>query len=538
MAGFSLQDEASLIMTPNFITSDTLVSIKPEDDSGNFAFSRGTDITATRVNSSGLIEKGYENKMLNSNDFARSDSSYEITNGEAGYDGTNDAWLVNKLAAAYFGKNSLVLAGVMTISFFAKAGSLDRIFVFISGEAASFDLTNGTAVSAGGNPVSQNIELVSGTTDWYRCSIVINKTSTQNLLIKPQNSSNQDVTGTIYIQDAMLNQGLVAMPYLETTTAAVSGGIGVNQPRLDYSGGATCPSVLLEPSRTNLVGYSEYFGGYTNSNSTDEANATTSPEGLINATSFLEAATTGQHKLFTSVIFDGSSNYTFSIFAKSNGRDLYVDTQNSNEWGGKAWFDLTAGTANAILGTADIEDFGNGWYRCIVTGASTLSGGNFVELLTSDGSTNSTTGDITKGVYIYGAMVESNASYPSSYIPTYGAAATRTGDVATSTTSVASTGSLSISLGKQQEPYFTLLGESFQAAALVNNIAIAYSPTALKVSINGAIVVNATGTYDTSSLSSLQLGHLNGADQMGGGVKDLIMFNDFLSDTELNALTV
>ena len=85
---------------------------------------------------------------------------------------------------------------------------------------------------------------------------------------------------------------------------------------------------------------------------------------------------------------------------------------------------MTNGTANAVLGTANIEDFGNGWYRCIVTGASTLAGGNLVELLTSDGSTNSTIGDVTKGVYIYGAQIE-QGSYPTSYIPTYGTAATR-----------------------------------------------------------------------------------------------------------------
>jgi hypothetical protein len=155
----------------------------------------------------------------------------------------------------------------------------------------------------------------------------------------------------------------------------------------------------------NLISYSEDFSGYTNSNSTDEANATISPNGVKNATSFLEAATTGQHKLTTSISFDGSSTYTFSIYAKTNGRDLYIDTQNSNEWGGRAWFDLTEGTANSVLGSASIQDVGNGWYRCIVTGASILSGGNLIELLTSNGSSNSTTGDTTKGVYIYGAQL-------------------------------------------------------------------------------------------------------------------------------------
>ena len=114
----SLYDDASLIQVPSLYKDGLLVSTVPEDRSGDFVFSRGSNLAATRVNSSGLIEKGYENKMLNSNDFARSDSSYEITNGEAGYDGTNDAWLVNKLAAAsaYFEKSNLAVSGVGTIS--------------------------------------------------------------------------------------------------------------------------------------------------------------------------------------------------------------------------------------------------------------------------------------------------------------------------------------------------------------------------------------------------------------------------------------
>ena len=55
----------------------------------------------------------------------------------------------------------------------------------------------------------------------------------------------------------MLNQGMVSYPYVETTTAPVAGGILEDMPRLDYSG--SCPALLLEPQRTNLIPYSEYF---------------------------------------------------------------------------------------------------------------------------------------------------------------------------------------------------------------------------------------------------------------------------------------
>ena len=64
-------------------------------------------------------------------------------------------------------------------------------------------------------------------------------------------------SGYIYIQDAQLEQGLVARDYIETTTAAVEGGITDNVPRLDYTD-SSCPALLLEPQRTNLVPNSEY----------------------------------------------------------------------------------------------------------------------------------------------------------------------------------------------------------------------------------------------------------------------------------------
>ena len=77
-----------------------------------------------------------------------------------------------------------------------------------------------------------------------------------------------------------------------------------NLPRINYEGfsyenglpiyGSGKGHFLLEGQSTNLVTYSEDFSGYTNSNSTDEANATISPSGVENATSFLEVATTGQ----------------------------------------------------------------------------------------------------------------------------------------------------------------------------------------------------------------------------------------------------
>jgi hypothetical protein len=39
-------------------------SIKPTDGTGDFTFSRGSNLAATRVGADGLIEKGRENLLL------------------------------------------------------------------------------------------------------------------------------------------------------------------------------------------------------------------------------------------------------------------------------------------------------------------------------------------------------------------------------------------------------------------------------------------------------------------------------------------
>ena len=521
-------EAASLVMIPSGYENGTLGSLKPTDGSGDFTFSRGSDISATRVNEDGYIEKGYENTLLGSNDWAQSDSQYEITGGEVGYDGTNDAWLVNKLAAAYFSKDALVLAGVMTISFFAKAGSLDRIFVFIGGDAARFDLTNATAVTAGGNPVSQNIELVSGTTDWYRCSIVINKTSTQNFLIKPQNSSNQDVTGTIYIQDAMLNQGMVSYPYVETTTSPVAGGILEDMPRLDYTD-SSCPALLLEPQRTNLLPYSEYFDGWSQTGTTLTTNTTEtlSPEGLYNASKLVGNGTSGVIK--SGIAKTGS--VAVSVYLKSVSGSVNVTFK-----------DPYGGLSNQVKSVT------TEWQRFDFIGDN---GASFAGFWVDDIPTS--------GIYMWGAQLEQDATYPTSYIPTYGTSQTRLAENATN--SVANTTSRTYFLdgkrladegvgntspvyypndnlkitfwtnnrfrfrfGGAINSYYTLVGDDFK-------IAISYNGTDSKIFVNGVYWMTQS-SFNLGNISALSI-----SGNEGISYNQLLLFPTALSDDECIELT-
>ena len=295
--------------------------------------------------------------------------------------------------------------------------------------AQYFDLQNGLVGSGVSSPVDAAIEdLGSG---WYRCSMTENGSSASFQLYLASANGNTAVSSGDYIliQDAQLEQGLVARDVITTTTAAVEGGITDNVPRLDYTD-SSCPALLLEPQRTNLVTQSEYIGGYVNIGSVDTANEVTSPEGIVNAT-LIEGDGT-QNQIYTAtpnITLSNSGAATLSIFAKKGTEQylrLFLDgfTGSSNN---NAYFDLDNGTTPTT--GASIDDYGNGWYRCYIT--ATIDAGDLTGKLAFNvtpstssvfyGSAGAANG---KNIYIYGAQFEAG-SYATSYIPTYGTSVTR-----------------------------------------------------------------------------------------------------------------
>ena len=112
----SLYKDASLVMIPSAYKDGKLYSIRPTDGSGDFTFSRGSNLAATRVDVNGLIEKGRENLLLQSNQF---DTTWDkciisITSGQVGYDGST--MLGNYKMQRAFRLFKLFLSGVQTFS--------------------------------------------------------------------------------------------------------------------------------------------------------------------------------------------------------------------------------------------------------------------------------------------------------------------------------------------------------------------------------------------------------------------------------------
>ena len=196
--------------------------------------------------------------------------------------------------------------------------------------------------------------------------------------------------------------------------------------------------MLLEPSRTNLFKYSEYFDNGTYNLVGGFAIETTlinSPEGVQNVSLFTSAnATSEQYLNANSLTAVNGSDYILSVFAKKQDFD-FIQLKFTGAGGrfsaAGVWFNISTGTVGTQSSgvSGSIEDYGNGWYRCSATATATGDGNAVTRVqLASADNTDAVTGDGAKGTYFYGGQFE-QGSYPTSYIPNHsGGSVTREED--------------------------------------------------------------------------------------------------------------
>jgi hypothetical protein len=441
----SLFDDASLIVTPNGVKEGKLYSIKPSDGSGDLSVTRAT--TATRVNSAGLVELVPYNLCTYSeelNIWTTSRASV-TTNATTAPNGTTTADKVitdstaNTTHQIYIGPFPVPNLPLV-ISVYAKKSEYD--YIHLGKDTATtktwFDLTNGTVGTQGSDVLSASIESVGN--GWYRCINVINNTSTSSYVeLGPASQDGTRVisgtpSGGIFAWGAQLVEGSVAKDYLRTETR-------LNIPRLDYTNGS-CPSILVEPQRTNLFTYSSSFdnSAWEKANATITANSVASPSGIQDADTLTTTSTTLENytRFSTfSILGNVGSSYTTSVYAKKGSgtflriRNLFV---NNGADDGNAWFNLNTGAVGTVESsqTASIQDMGNGWYRCSLTGVVGSVGAlNLIDIgFTNTDATNFPSSNVNG--YIWGAQLEAG-SYATSYIPTTSASVTRNADVISKT---------------------------------------------------------------------------------------------------------
>ena len=589
-----LLNSASLVMIPSGYKEDTVYSVVPSDGSGDLSFTRASN--GTRVNSAGLVEVCPWNlitysEQIDNPAWAKEAGNSIIADTTTAPYGTLTADTIS--VASSFNMNTYEIVstneGIHTYSVYLKKNvtNLISLYIYQTFGASGFkalgeiNFDNGTfTVSVG----TGTIESVGN--GWFRLTLTATLLSGANSC--GFYTSSTTGTRTVYAWGAQLNIGSTAKPYFPTTDR-------LNVPRLTYqNGGGGCPSLLLEKQSTNLFSYSEQFDNayWSVVEVSVGANVTTSPDGTQNADSIIDNANSGRHIIYRELNGNLATTRTLSLYAKQNSlRYLFMSVTNAGDSHCySAIFDLQTGTVSATKTNGDgtlsasIQSVGNGYYRCIISGTMTSGTANFYPLIgTSDragftGSLFSNNAPIYAGsgqsIYIWGAQVE-ESSYPTSYIPTTSASATRVADACYKTgisSLIGQTeGVLFVDINRTQKSenyqvpffigsnpnivqlYFTstnsCVGQVYTSAgqqvaiissALANGrykIALAYASNDFAMYINGTqIGTDSSGTVPTCS--QVIIGNDDsGASNFNDSINQAVLFPTRLTNAELASLT-
>jgi len=453
----SFLEQSSFLLSPSGYKEDTVYTQKPIGATGNLTFTRGSD--AWRTNVQGLVQRTPYNLLQRSEEFDNGiwtktgcTISTNVTSAPNGTT-TADKLVSTNLAtgSSVYQQGTIIANASYTFSIYVKASGANWIQLIATGTTISsparlwVDLSNGAlGTNNGGFSIASVTNVGDG---WYRVSGSFTMSSTatfSNLFCALATGDNinafsGDGTSGVYIWGAQLVEGVDPLPYFPTTDR-------LNVSRLDYTYG-TCPALLLEPQRTNLVLQSQDFdnASWTKVGLSVSANTTTSPDGNTNADTLTSTATSGVIILQTPTIVSGTT-YSTTFYAKQNTqRFVYIRfTSNaSNQNYVSAVFDLqdgtlgetSVGTTSGTLVSATATSSANGFYRITVIASISRTDGNvgvgFASAKT--GNTFNNFGAITSAItsgnsfFAYGAQLEVGA-YPSSYIKTEATTVTRLAD--------------------------------------------------------------------------------------------------------------
>jgi hypothetical protein len=461
----SLLTDASLIVTPNAYNVGKLYSVVPNTTLGDMDVSRAT--SATRVNEQGFIEIARTNLVLQSQTFNNvywTPTAVTVTaDTTAAPDGTTTADTVTgigAISARLIQSNSIsfTTATSYSLSVFAKKGTNDFIQLFvplaIGGMFANFNINTGVVGTlgtvTGTTPTSSIIDYGNG---WYRCTINFTATTTTSTVTSigivtsasAIRSESNTLTTSVILWGAQLEPSNVATEYIPTTTSirtkfagiTQDGSVAQNIPRIDYPPLGGCPSILVEPIRTNLVLYSEEFNnaiwdkGPTItlvSNTTEIA----SPQGINNAT---KATANGTGFIFIrqNVFPTTLLPTTNSIFVKK-ANNRYVGFRNGGSGTLHDVFDFNTETwTNNSGSTLSFDKLINGWYRLKSSRTNTLVNNYTSITIPSNTSGNETDTVSNLTLYLWGGQSELNVLNSTSYIPTTTATVPRAADVISKT---------------------------------------------------------------------------------------------------------
>lgn len=213
----------------------------------------------------------------------------------------------------------------------------------------------------------------------------------------------------------------------------------VNEARFDHNP-TTGESLglLVEEQRSNLQTYSDDFANaaWTKTRSSITSNTIIAPDGTLTGDKLVEDTTASNtHNFSQSFSATSGTTYTASVFCKAAERTEFALQLQGAFTATQVRVNLSTGTVLNTSGTpvnSGIVSVGNGWYRVFVSQTATSTASSNIFGYISVGGTTVYTGDGYSGIYIWGAQLEAGA-FPTSYIPTTAASATRNADAASMT---------------------------------------------------------------------------------------------------------
>jgi len=527
----------SLAMIPSAIADSKVYSVLPNNGDGDFTFNR--DSSATRVGQNGLIQTvGYfGSEEVTNGDFA-TDSDWVKGTGWTISGGKANANTVGDYITLY--QNSVLTIGKNYKSSFTVT-----------------DYTQGTIrLTQGGSDISGQKNSVGTYVNYFTATnTTIDLQGISSFIGSIDNVSVKEVLG--------------------------------DQPRLNYdiSNGVvqSCPSLLLEPASTNLITYSEAFdNAYWTKSGSSVASGFTSPSGDLSAFKFAEDGTNSYHYCRRlTVAVASASIVTLSLFAKKS-ENSYVALFEGRS-GGTVFFNLETKTVVSASGGASgtIEQLPNDWCKIALTVTVPSTIANFEIYNSNDGTSLTYQGVSGNGVYIWGAQLE-QLSYATSYIPTTGASQTRAAETCfgagTSSTFNSTEGvlyaeisaladdltnrTIALSDGTTSNTvriqYLTVsnsiwatitnIGAGGNQAILqytssditINSkVALKYKANDFSLFVNGIKVATDTSgvTFPSNTLNTFQFDRGNGAESFYGNTKDIRVYNEALTDAQLQTLT-
>ena len=218
-------------------------------------------------------------------------------------------------------------------------------------------------------------------------------------------------------------------------------GVALNQARLTYNSlNPECPSLLLEPTITNLQVYSQEFDNvaWLKIQSTITANNTISPSGELNADKLQRTATSSSSVLDIISKSTDAKTYTTSIFVKQGEGDFFAMRAQGSypsrvdlrfQFSTKQIIQYVADSSFTAL-SSNVEELKNDWFRISMTYTTDAASGltNYFSSRSSSGDIDSTDINANANCFLWGCQVEEN-SYVTSYVPTTNTLVTRTNDI-------------------------------------------------------------------------------------------------------------